>query len=128
VPVFVHSVGSNLRATTGSDGSYSIPNVPPGQHPIYVQSPTQDPATAFRYINLLKGWVDIPAYDMDGVRVPAQHLPDTEILAIDSGLSVTITSATRLDVALMQGLLTLPFVQEQVHQIPCIGDYFDIVG
>jgi SdrD B-like domain len=128
VAVSVDSKDVALHATTGSDGSYSIPNVLPGQHQIYVQSPTQDPATAFRYINLFKGWVDIPAYEMNGVQVPAQHLPDTEIQPIDRPLSVAVNGSTHLDVALMQGFLTLPFVQEQVGTAPLIATYFDIIG
>ena len=72
-----------LHATTGAVGGYSIPNVPPGSHRIYLQSPTQDPATAFRYINHFKGWVDIAAYEMNGMQVPAQHLPDAEIRSIN---------------------------------------------
>ena len=126
-PVFVDSVGSVLRATTGADGSYSIANVPPGSHRVYVQSPTQEPATAFRYINLFKGWVDIPAYEMNGVRVPAQYLPDTEIQPIDRPLSTVVSGHTQMSVALMQGFLTLPFVKEQVPD-PFIWNYFDILS
>jgi hypothetical protein len=111
--VYVDSLGSALHATTGADGFYSIPNVPPGTHQVYVQSPTQDPATAFRYINLFRGWVDLAAYEMNGVRVPAQHLPDTGIQGIAYPLRVNVTGLTRLDVALMQGFLTLPFGSSQ---------------
>ncbi|MBM4429683.1 MAG: hypothetical protein FJ026_04945, partial [Chloroflexi bacterium] len=83
VLVHVDSVGSALHAVTAADGSYSIPNVPTGAHRLYIQSPTQDSATAFQYINVFKGWVNIAAYEINGVQVPAQHLPDTEIRPID---------------------------------------------
>jgi hypothetical protein len=127
-PVYVDSLGSALHATTGADGSYLIPNVSPGTHQVYVQSPTQDPATAFRYTNKFLGWVDIPAYEMNGVQVPAQHLADTEIQPIDWPLNTTVTGMTRVDVALMQGFVTLPFVQEQLVEPPFMYNYFDIIG
>ena len=126
VPLYVDSLGSALHATTGADGSYSISNVPPGAHQVYVQSPTQDPAAAFRYINLFKGWVDIPAYEMNGVQVPAQHLPDTQIQPLDWPLNAMVNDNTWIDVALMQGLLTLPFLVEQVPE-PVIFGYLDII-
>ncbi len=128
VPVYVDSLGSALHATTSADGSYSIPNVPPGAHQVYVQSPTQDPATAFRYINQFLGWVDIPAYEMNGMQVLAQHLPDTEIQPIDWPLTMAVNGYMCLDVPLMQGFLTLPFVKEQFAERPLLNGYFDIIG
>ncbi len=117
VLVSVDSPGNHLHAVTGVDGSYYIPNVPPGQHQVYVQSPKETPATAFRYINVFKGWVDIPAYEMNGVHVPAQHLPDTEIQTIEVPCRVTIASATGLEVALMQGYLTHIFAAADFSRI-----------
>jgi hypothetical protein len=131
VPVYVDSLDSALHATTGADGSYSIPNVPSGAHQVYVQSPTQDPATAFRYINRFLGWVDIPAYEMNGVHVPAQHLPDTAIQLIDRPLNIVVSSDTRTHVPLMQGFVTLPFVESQIDSIPfiwCCGDVINEVS
>jgi len=125
VPVFVDSVGGALHTTTAADGSYTIADVPPGAHQVYVQSPTQDPATAFRYINKFLGWVDIPAYEMNGVQVPAQHLPDAEIRSINQPLDVKVNGSTRLDVALMQGFLTLPVAEGYPAFI--LG-YFDLDG
>lgn len=127
VPVWVDSLGSAVHATTGADGSYSIPNVPPGAHQVYVSSPAQDPATAFRYINKFLRWVDIPAYEMNGVQVPAQHVPDTQILPIAESLAVSMTNNQELNVALMHGFLTLPFVRAQYPE-PWAWNWFDIVG
>jgi murein DD-endopeptidase MepM/ murein hydrolase activator NlpD len=46
---------------------------------------------------------------MNGVSVPAQHLADTEFQAIDQPLGVALTNDQTLDIALMQGFLTLPY-------------------
>jgi hypothetical protein len=82
---------AGLTTTSGPDGSYSLAAVPDGNQQLYVESPTQEPATAFRYINRFLGWVDIPAYEINGVSVPAQHLADTEVDPIDQPLSVLLT-------------------------------------
>jgi hypothetical protein len=100
----------------------------PGAHQVYVQNPTQDPATAFRYVNLFKGWVGIPAYKMEGVQVLAQHLPDTEIHPIAEPLTVAMSGSEELQMAMMQGFVTLPFVEEQVGEVPWTWNCFGIVG
>lgn len=69
--------------------------------------------TAFRFINLFRGWVDIPAYEKNRVEVPAQHLPDTEVQPIVDPTGALIgEDHTAVDFALMQGFLTLPFIQD----------------
>jgi hypothetical protein len=123
VPVYVDSLNSALHATTGADGSYSIPNVPPGAHQVYVQSPTQDPVTAFRYINRFLGWVDIPAYEMNGVHVPGQHLPDTEVRAIDQPINIIVSSSEKLDLPLLQGFLTLPFRKDDYPSVSQVSGF-----
>ena len=120
VPVCIDSLDSGLCATSGADGSYSIPlaSVPGGTHDVYVQSPTDEPATAFRYINKWNGPVVIPAYKMNGVQVPEQHLNDTEVLPIDRSLEVIVgEDDVDMDVALMQGFLTMPFRCADVSKI-----------
>ncbi|HUS71297.1 MAG TPA: hypothetical protein VM075_11060 [Anaerolineae bacterium] len=116
---------AGLSTTSEPDGTYSVAGVPAGTQQVYVESPTQEPATAFRYINRFLGWVDIPAYEMNGVSVPAQHLADTEVDAIDRPLSVVLTNDERLDMALMLGFLTLPFLESDVPN-PVIWNYFDV--
>jgi len=116
-----------LSTTSGADGRYAIVGLAYGSHQVRVQSPTDDPATAFRYINRFLGWVDIPAHEIGGVQVPAQHLPDTEIQPIEEPLSVALGGDEKLDIGLMQGFLTLPFVEPQTPN-PFIFNYFDIIG
>lgn len=118
---------AGLSTTSGPDGSYSLAGIPAGRQQVYIQSPTPDPAAAFRYINRFLGWVDIPAYEINGVSVPAQHLADTEIQPISQSLRITLNDDQSLDMALMQGFLTLPFMQSQVPE-PFVWNYFDIIG
>ena len=118
---------AGLRTTSAPDGSYSLAGMPAGSQQVYVQSPTQEPATAFRYINKLLGWVDIAAYEMNGVSVAAQRLPDTEVQPMDQPLVVNSSEGLSFDVALMQGLLTLPFIRSQVPD-PFIWNYFDVLN
>ena len=108
---------AGLTTTSAPDGSYSLAAVPAGTQQIHVESPTQDPATAFRYINRFLGWVDLPAYEMNGVSVPAQHLADTEVQPIDQALRMAVRGDQSLDVALMQGFLTLPFRCQDAFKI-----------
>jgi|GEM_PF-2208135 len=117
-----------LCTVTDKDGSYFIEGITSGFHQLYVKSPTGDPETAFRYINISHGWVDIPAYEMNGVQVPDQHVPDTEIVPISSVTLLTFEGDMEQNFALMQGFLTLPFVQEQVGEMPLIFNYFDVIG
>lgn len=123
VPVRV----AGLSTTSGPDGGYSLAGVPGGTQHVYLESPTPDPATAFRYVNRFLGWVDIPAYEMHGVALPAQRVPDTQISPIDHPVTIAVNSHRTLDFALMQGFLTLPFRRSQVAQ-PFIFNYFDIIG
>ncbi len=53
------------------------------------------------------------------VSVPAQHLADTEFQPIDRPLRVTLGADQSLDVALMQGFLTLPFRCHDATQNLC---------
>jgi hypothetical protein len=114
VPVLID--GKKL-ATTGADGHYAIDSIVSGMHKVRVKSPTSDPATEFRYISISHGWVDIPAYEIKGVQVPAQHLPDTEIRLISQASSVNLNKNRRMDFALMQGFLTGPFRSEDKEKI-----------
>lgn len=116
---------AGLSTTSGPDGSYSLAGVPAGRQQVYVESPTQEPAAAFRYVNRFLGWVDVPAYEMNGVSVPAQHLADTEPLPIDQPLRTTLHSDQGLDIALMQGFLTLPY-QAQDAGLYWLSNYCDL--
>jgi murein DD-endopeptidase MepM/ murein hydrolase activator NlpD len=76
-----------LSTSSGPDGKYLIAGVPAGSQHVYVESPTQDPATAFRYISL-----SLEAFQ-----------------PIEEPLAVAVNGNTSLHIALMHGFLTLPF-------------------
>jgi len=117
------SVGT-LSSATDANGSYSLSGVSSGEIQVYVQSSTDDPATGFRYVSVFNGWVDIDAYEMNGVQVPAQYLADTDVQAIEEPVNLTISGNQELDVALMQGFLTLPYREEEADQYE-LTNYFD---
>jgi murein DD-endopeptidase MepM/ murein hydrolase activator NlpD len=127
VRLCIDNYGSDLCAFTGLNGNYSIEGILDGKHDVLIESPTDEPESAFRYINISHGWVDIPAYEIDGVEVPAQHLPDTEILSIKQPLKVTFDENQNLDIALMQGFLSeRPYDEERVEHEPFITSLTDL--
>ncbi len=96
-------------ATTTSDGSFSIPNKTGNTTALLnITDPNANkPALAMRYINEWKGAKTISAYEMDGLKIPEQHLNFTISNSIQSGLS--FSAAKVIKIGLMQGLYTLPF-------------------
>lgn len=109
--------------SSDENGFYAFEHVPAGRHRLLLESPTDDPATAFRYINISRGWVDIPAYEMNGVQVPEQHLPYTEVQPIGNYITMDIEEDTEYDVALMQGYLTAIFPCSVVGSIDKFHGY-----
>jgi hypothetical protein len=80
-----------------------------------------DPTLAFRYINHWHGPMTIPAYEMNGVQVPEQHLNDTEVLGIDSLVRYEV--GDEIELGLMQGFVTLPFSKETDFTIDRMYDH-----
>jgi hypothetical protein len=97
---------SNQTVTTKPDGSYSL-TITRGTQSIRIS------AEGFRYINVFRRWVDIPEQIANGVKFPAQHLADAEIVPIADVLRLDVTQfdakgiATK-NIGLMQGYLTSP--------------------
>jgi len=146
----------NNCVQTDEEGNFSLPN-PSGasRASIKITDPYADfPAWAMRYINNWKGAVVVKAYTVAAepqaiarlTNIPGcnadlvalvcklndttlqlrdQHLNDTSIIPIANGTS--IKSGEDNNVGLMQGILTLPFVSEQVPK-PYLENYFDIIG
>jgi hypothetical protein len=79
-----------LSTTSGPDGRYSLVGVSGGKQRVQVESPTREPAAPFRYISL-----SLEAFQ-----------------TIDEPIKVTVGADTELNVALMQGILTLPLTCE----------------
>jgi murein DD-endopeptidase MepM/ murein hydrolase activator NlpD len=119
---------AGLSTSSGPDGKYSLAGVPAGSQQVYVESPSQEPATASRYINRFLGWVDIPAYEMNGASVPAQHLADTEVQPIDQPLGLVLGGDRSLDLGLTQGYLTLPFSESTDYLLWSYVDLDHIAG
>jgi hypothetical protein len=70
------------------------------------------PALEMRYINKWNGAVVIPAYEMNEVKVPDQHLNDTEVIAIADGINVKRDQL--VEIGLMQGFITYTLPKEAV--------------
>ncbi|MCJ7661007.1 MAG: M23 family metallopeptidase [Anaerolineales bacterium] len=104
--VCVYPPEGDRCALSGTDGQYLLEGLPPGQHSVYVNSPTEDPAWAFRYVNLFTGWREIIGSYVAENWVERQELPVTELKRIEDPQIVDIQPGTRLDFALTQGFLT----------------------
>ncbi len=132
-----------VMTNSGADGDYTFANLQPGaRYMLLVTSPTDDPATGYRYINILRGPITVPQYtqdidaavmatlavvpacndpgnpnvlvckqDADTLLVREQHLMDSEMRSIDQPLMYTIDANRVNDIALMQGILTMPILQ-----------------
>ena len=92
---------AGLSTTSGPDGRYSLAGVPAGRQRVQVESPTQETATAFRYMSS-----SVKAFQ-----------------SIDEPIIVQVADDAELDVALMQGFLTLPLTCEApLSEPPCWVD------
>jgi murein DD-endopeptidase MepM/ murein hydrolase activator NlpD len=91
---------------TADDGSYRLDGLPEGQQRFFISGPSDDPAKAFRYFNLFKGWQEIPGYEVRDSWVDRQELPVTELHHIGDPLKADLLPGTVLDVGLTQGFLT----------------------
>ena len=110
---------------TDAGGSFTIANPGTSSSPrVAIADPNAGtPALEMRYVNLWNGAVVIPAYEMNGVQVPEQHLNDTEVVPISSQLNTQ--RGVENEIGLMQGYLTAPFPLEYPAYI--LG-YFDVDG
>ena len=112
IKICIDDFDSEYCTYTLEDGSFQIDDTTTGEHLLFFESPTDEPVTGFRFINISHGWVDIPAYKIHGIEVPEQHLPDTELIPIDQPIRINLGEVQKLDIGLMQGFLTLPFCNE----------------
>jgi len=113
----------NTCIKTDGSGKYSFESVGPIDQWVKVtfQDPNaEDPSKAYRFINVWKDSVFIPANKVNGIQVPEQHLNDTDLTTIESGLTLKIGEVA--DIGLMQGFLTSPFLCGQDYGI---GVWYD---
>jgi hypothetical protein len=114
---------------TDGDGNFSVVVESNGGDKILrvVDPYANDPALAMRYFNVWKAPAVIAAHDVNGVHIPLQNLNDTQIVPLANGIAVDTSGKEPLEVMVMQGFVTLPFLKEQVPT-PYIFNYFDIIG
>lgn len=108
---------------TDPQGNFSLPNKSSASRvSIKVTDPNAGtPALEMRYINQWNKAVVIPAYEMNGVQVPEQHLNDTTVIPLGKGISIKLGADN--NVGLMQGFLTLPFSNETWKKVTRIVGY-----
>ncbi|MHA1280428.1 MAG: peptidoglycan DD-metalloendopeptidase family protein [Candidatus Helarchaeota archaeon] len=138
---------------SNANGFYTFSDLEDGSHVVYIVSPSDEPAEAFRYINVWKGPVvvdeytkDIDAgtmqtleaiqpcdeysevlvckYDEDTLLVREQHLNNTEVKSIDNPLAIRVNGDIEKNISLMQGFLNWHIVGNELCE-PYISTFFD---
>jgi len=113
-----------ICSTTDKEGKFTISNPTSSALTLKITDPNAGtPALEMRYINKWNGSVVIPAYEMNGVQVPEQHLNDTTVMPLGDGVLITIGADN--NIGLMQGFLSAPF---PLGYPAYILGFFDING
>jgi murein DD-endopeptidase MepM/ murein hydrolase activator NlpD len=119
--------GQPITTTTDATGNYRmvIPGGTEGQIvKVNIADPNaKDVALAMRYINQWNKQVTVPAYEMNGVKVPEQRLNDATIVPIAQGFSARIGIENKI--GLIQGWITLPYLF-QGSQNWWVSNLFDL--
>jgi hypothetical protein len=113
---------------TSDKGQFDFSNLAPTGEFVelsFLDSNKDKTDLSFRYMNFWKSAVTIPTHEINGIQVPEQNLNDTDIIPIEKGLRLKVGDTS--EIGLMQGFLTLPFVQSQVPDLYIMG-YFDILN
>ncbi len=76
---------------------------------MFVENKDQAQESLFRYRVESSGYVDVPAYYINGRRVAKQRLPDGRVSPIQDPFELEVTADTILELGLIQGYLTDPF-------------------
>jgi len=99
----------DICVNTDENGHFIFEKVAPegtGVQLSFVDPDANIPSLAFRFINIWKANVVIPAYEIDGIQVPEQHLIDNDVVPLAKGLRTV--AGNNDSIGLMQGFLTLP--------------------
>ena len=109
-------------STTSQDGSFSIPNKTGRTTALLeITDPNaNNPALAMRYINEWIRQVTIPAYEIDGEKIPEQYLNDTVIIQIKSGINISLKDN---NIGLTQGFLTHPLPKDALLTYHHVAGY-----
>ncbi|MFN2160182.1 MAG: M23 family metallopeptidase [Anaerolineales bacterium] len=94
---------------SGQGGSYHMNGLQGGPVKLYIEDPSEQPESQFRYLVFSYGYTVVPGYYINGRRVAEQRLPDTRVSPIQEPFEVEINADLTLDLALTQGYLTDPF-------------------
>ena len=107
----------NPCAVSDDLGRYVLVGIPPGVYDVYAISPSDEPALAFRYLNIFQGWREIAGYQSGRTWVEKQRLPDTRLQSIQEPFEVDVHPGSHLDIALSQGFLTDIFTCEDRQKV-----------
>lgn len=146
-------IDDNFCIESNEKGFYTFVDLENGNHSLYVVSPSDELAEAFRYVNIWKREVTIEEYtknidtttmnslesietceadsealvckyDEETLLVREQHLNDTEVKAIENSIDIRVNGDSEKDVALMQGFLSQNILGFEFDQ-PYISTFFD---
>jgi len=126
--VCVNVEGKDVCNFTDGNGHYKFEELGPVSEAVslrFVDPNADKPTLAFRYINLWRGEIVIPAYEREGVQVPEQHLNDTVVVPLQQGVVVRVGEFS--ETGLMQGFLSWPLDHEGFY-ISTFYDHEPAVG
>jgi len=109
IQVCLHYPERTVCTPSGPDGSFSFEDLPGGALQLLVENKDQARGSLFRYRVESSGYVDVPAYYINGRRVAKQLLPDGRVSPIQDPFELEVTADTILELGLIQGYLTDPF-------------------
>ena len=118
--------GKQYCGVTDSDGKYSITDIPVAlgtKVNLTITDPNAENAQlSMMYIIQWIKMVVIPAYEMNEVKVPEQHLNDTRMASLSTGIYVSVGELP-LQIGLMQGFITSPLLCGQDYKITSWYDH-----
>jgi len=116
---------ANICTTTNANGKYALvlTDVKDGENiKLAITDPNSgDPALALRYVNIWNKAVVVPAYEMNGIQIPEQHLNDTAIISIENGFSAKIGADNQT--GLTQGYVLFPLSKDDFTKLEMIQGF-----
>jgi hypothetical protein len=122
--------GKQYCDVTDENGKFAITSIPtaPGTKVfLKIKDPNaENIQLAMKYTNQWRKSVVVPAYEINGVKVPEQHLNDTRMVTL--GSSIDVTTDSQSEIGLTQGYLTLPFAVNNMLNPVVIWNGYDVCG
>jgi murein DD-endopeptidase MepM/ murein hydrolase activator NlpD len=116
--------GENVCTQTDAGGNFQFVEIAPDNSPVHLRPINGDPEqhnTVFRYITAWQENVTIPAYEIDEYEIPEQSLNRTQVVDFDEGFPALV--GQNLELGLLQGLVTYPFIEEEFDSLAYITGY-----